>query len=201
MKIELKVDQPSLDAAKVMMAKLKGIHERVTSRAINRSLVTVRAAAVDLIAMDLNLTKTKIRDSFEMYSATVANPSGGVSSKSKPIPLIDFNGTRPLARGGVSVQVKRTGTREHLRHAFIATMKSGHEGVFERDSWFGRTWVKGRQYARLPREYRLPIDEMFGPRITDEYAKGPILNMALATAGDVYAKNFEHELDYYLGLL
>src|SRR5574343_1522577 len=126
MRIQMQLDTASLDRAKVMMAQLMGFVAKVKSRAINRSLMSVRAEAVSLIALDLNLTQTKIRNSFTMNRATVSNPSGSVVSKSKPIPLIDFNGTRALARGGGSVQIKRTGARERLIHTFIATMSSGH---------------------------------------------------------------------------
>lgn len=202
MRIQMQLDRASLDQAKIMMAELKGIEPKVKSRAINRSLTSVRAEAVTLIALDLNMTQTKIRDSFTMYKATVANPTGGVVSKSKPIPLIDFIGTRALARGGVSVQVKRTGERVKLLHAFIATMKSGHRGVFEREAGnFGRKFEILKNYAALPKKYRLPIEEMFGPRITDEYAKGPIIEATQRRAAEVYTSNYEHELDYYLGLL
>ena len=202
MRIQMQLDTASLDRAKMMMAELKGIEPKVKSRAINRSLTSVRAEAVSLIGLDLNLTATKIRESFTMNNATVANPTGSVVSKSKPIPLIDFNGTRELARGGVSVQVKRTGERVKLLHAFIATMKSGHRGVFEREAGnFGRPFQILKNYAAMPKKYRLPIDELFGPRITDEYSKGPIIEAVQRRAAEVYTANYAHELDYYLGLL
>ena len=198
----MQLDTASLDRSKIMLAELKGIEPKVKSRAINRSLTSVRAEAVSLIALDLNLTQTKIRNSFTMVRATISNPSGAVVSQSKPIPLIDFNGTRALARGGVSVQVKRTGARERLIHTFIATMASGHRGVFEREAGnFGRPFQILKNYAAMPRRFRLPIEELFGPRITDEYSKGPILEAVQRRAGEVYTSNYEHELDYELGLL
>ena len=198
----MQLDTASLDRAKIMMAELRGIEPKVKSRAINRSLTSVRAEAVSLISLDLNLSQTKIRDSFTMNKATVSNPTGSVVSSSKPIPLIDFNGTRELARGGVSVQVKKTGARVKLLHAFVAVMKSGHRGVFEREAGnFGRTFQILKNYAAMPKRYRLPIEEMFGPRITDEYAKGPIIEAVQRRAAEVYTSNYEHELDYELGLL
>lgn len=203
MKIQLQIDQRSLDASKLVMAQLNGVFGKVVSRAINKSLVSVRAAATDEIAKDLNLTKTKIRESFTLKNATQADASGFVTSRSKPIPLIEFSGTRALARGGVSVQVKKTGTREKLLHAFIATMRSGHRGVFERREtiYQGKPWRKNVNYAALAKMgviESLPIDQLYGPRITDEYAKGPVLAVVQAKADEVYTKNLEHELDYEL---
>lgn len=81
-------------------------------------------------------------------------------------------------------------------------MASGHRGVFEREAGnFGRPFQILKNYAAMPRHYRLPIEEMFGPRITDQYAKGPIIEAVQRRAGEVYTSNYEHELDYELGLL
>lgn len=52
-------------------------------------------------------------------------------------------------RRGVSAQINR-GSRSLIRGAFVATMRSGHRGVFVR---------RGRR--------RLPIEEMFSSRVID----------------------------------
>jgi hypothetical protein len=119
------------------------------------------------------------------------------------VPLIKFSGTKELARGGVSVKIKKTGARQVLKHAFIHTMKSGHEGVFER----ARALYRARPfnplfpYARLPREMRLPVEELFSLRIQDEYSKEPVLNVVLYHSGEVYSKNIDQELSYELSKL
>jgi C-terminal processing protease CtpA/Prc len=98
--------------------------------------------------------------------------------------------------------VKRTGQRQVLKHAFIATMQSGHRGVFERQNGnMGRVWDRSKQYAKMPKSYRLPIDELYSLRITDEYAKPEILNEVLKTAGDTFTANCEHELAYEMSKL
>lgn len=202
MNIQLIADRRSLDATKLMLANMGGIYSKVVSRAINRSLTSVRARAVGEIYLKLNLTQRKIRESFTFDRATISNPSGAVRSAGKPVPLIDFSGTRALARGGVSVQVKRGEARIRLLHAFIATMRSGHRGVFEREAGnFGRPFQILKNYAAMPKRFRLPIDELFSLRITDEYAKPVLLNTVTEHAGETYQNNIEHELDYELGLL
>lgn len=65
----------------------------------------------------------------------------------KGVPLIDYKGTRQTKRG-VSVNV--SGRREIIKGAFIATMDSGHRGVFVRAG-----------------ESRLPIRELFSTRVSD----------------------------------
>lgn len=208
MNIQLTLDKSKLDQAKLMYAELAGVWPKVISRGINKTLTTVRAAAVDEIYKDLNLTKTIIRESFTIKSATYSNGSGFLSSKSKPIPLIKFTGTRALARGGVSVKVKRGDPTTKLIHAFIAQKKAAKTGdelgpaVFERSGGnFGKPFNLLKNYAALPKQYRLPIDQLYGPRITDIYASGPVISAVQTKAGDVYTSNVENELDYELSKL
>lgn len=70
--------------------------------------------------------------------------------KGQPVPVakfphIDTRGTR--SRNGVLVRFGQGGT-QRLQRAFVATMKSGHEGVFRRT-----------------RKARLPIEELFSSRL------------------------------------
>jgi hypothetical protein len=199
--INFVADKASLDNTILMLKNLGRLYSPVVSRAINKTLTTTRAKAVDEIALDLNLTKTSIRNSFTFSRASYSAPRGHVLSISRPVPLIQFRGTRALARGGVSVQVKNSGPRTVLRHAFIATMLSGHKGIFERQEWTNKPWVKGRAYAALPKQWRLPIDELYSLRITDEYGKPEVLNKVLSAAGEAYQKNIDHELSYELSRL
>ena len=203
MRIEFKIDAASMNDVKIALAKAEGIYPKVMSRAINSTLTTVRSDAVDAIANDLNLTKTFIRNSFTIRRATYTDVAGAVISSSKPISLIHFIGTRQLAPGkGVSVRVKKSKPIIHFRHAFIAEAK-GATQVWERAEgiYMGRAWKRTFPYHHLPRNMRFPIEKMTGPRITDEYSKEQILNVVAARAGEVYAKNLDHELDYELSQL
>jgi len=202
MNINLIADKESLNRTKLMLAGLGNLYSPVLSRAINKTLTTVRARAVDELYLKLNLRQITLRETFSFNKASYQKPSGDVVSRGKPVPLIDFVGTRQLARGGVSVQIKRGGERYKLIHAFIATMKSGHVGVFERQGGnFGRPYNILKNYAALPKKFRLPIDELYSLRITDEYAKPVVLEPVLQHAGDAYQKNVEHELDYAMSQL
>ena len=49
----------------------------------------------------------------------------------RPVPLINYQARQ--GKRGVTIRVSRKGSRVRLRHGFIATMPSGHRGVFERD--------------------------------------------------------------------
>ncbi len=61
---------------------------------------------------------------------------------------IGRKGRKEYVTGGVSVQLNAQGPRTLIRSAFVATMKSGHKGIFRRRG-----------------DKRLPIDEAFGPTV------------------------------------
>ena len=202
MNLSIKVDQGSLNETKIALAKAEGIYPKVVSRAINKSLVTVRAAAVSRIYEEVNITRARIVDTFQIFKATYSSPSGAVSSKAKPTPLSYFSDVRALAKGkGVSVRILRKGDIEKFKHAFIAKMSSGHVGVFEREQWFGRAWKPLLGYHHLPHDYRLPIDEMFSLRITDVFAREQVIREIDDLAMVTYLDNCKHELDYELSQL
>ena len=84
---------------------------------------------------------------------------------------------RRASGSGVSVEIKR-GQRKLLPRTFIAKMKSGHMGVFER---------AGK--ARLPIKEKVTIDVqyMFGSKKVIEATKKRVIEQ--------FDKNFTHELD------
>lgn len=77
----------------------------------------------------------------------------GVSGRA--IPLYEY-GARQTQKG-VSFNV--SGQRETLKHAFIATMASGHTGVFER--------IPGTRMPSNPRKQQ--IEELFSTRVSDVF--------------------------------
>jgi hypothetical protein len=103
----------------------------------------------------------------------------------------------------------------------MAKMKSGHTGVFLRE-WHGESgklskidtainrsgYVFNSKTGRffpvwaLPKMYRFPIKQKYGPRIPDYLGdKGPIMDRVLAKADERMHKNINHELDYELSKL
>ena len=102
-------------------------------------------------------------------------------AKSKPIPLIAF-GARQVG-SGVSVEVTK-GKRSIVRGAFIATMQSGHRGVFMRQ---GNKQVmrKGRYKGKL----RQPIKERFSATISS--ALGKAAPEVLNRGASVFKTTFE----------
>lgn len=98
-------------------------------RALNRTATTVRAAASREIRQEYNIKAAGIRHQIAIERARRGHVTASVVVSGRRIPLVDFSARQ--TRAGVTVQVKR-GSRKFIPHAFLATMRSGHHGVFVR---------------------------------------------------------------------
>jgi len=117
-----------------------------------------------------------------MREASASRPEASLGASIKRIPLMKFNAKGPVpSRGrGRGVTYRLRGGRGRVENAFIATMKSGHVGVFRRAG-----------------KARLGIVELFGPSLGQVFKK--FRPAGLARAWEVFQKNFDHELDFVKG--
>jgi hypothetical protein len=116
------------------MDKANTIIEEAHIAALNKSAVSVRAEAVRIIRRSYPGFKAgEIRRTMRIVRAHKANPTAVIRVSGRRTPLIAFS-ARQGARG-TSVRIT---TRKLIRGAFIATMKSGHRGVFWRTKERGR---------------------------------------------------------------
>jgi hypothetical protein len=80
---------------------------------------------------------------------------------------------------GVSVQINK-GTRRLIQSAFVATMKSGHRGVFMRDGRFGRN-----SNPKLER-----ISEAWTTRVSDVFADAGMVPAVMDRTKAVFGRAF-----------
>lgn len=119
------------DPAKLLPEASDREIKKITVVAINRSMATARTRFARRTAQELNLPVGTIRDEIKIEKANFDKVSATLTIRRKPIRLIDYRGTRQIA-SGTSVLVSKSKGRERLKSTFIAKMKSGHVGVFER---------------------------------------------------------------------
>jgi hypothetical protein len=148
-------------------------------RSLNRAIVSGQAAIARLIAGDTGLKVKDVKTAFSLDKASDGRPSASVAAGFKRIPLIQFNVkdsssklTKALG-GGVSYTIGNV--RKSIPNAFVATMKTGHRGVFVR---------VGKK--------RLPIRELYGPSIGKVFLK--FQDQGQSRAEEAFLGNFEHEL-------
>lgn len=161
--------------------QLKANSPAAIARALNRSIASAKVVGVREISRDLGVTQANLRDKIGTTEARPDALRARLTASTKRIPLVDFNATGPEpSRGqgrGVSAKLGRTRTR--YPQAFLATMKSGHRGVFKRHT-----------------AKRLPIVELHGPSIGRVFLK--YVGVMLARGREQLVKNLQSELRFAL---
>lgn len=132
-------------------------------RALNKMVDQVKTgSARGMRDAGYNLKVSDIKKGLTVIRASSGRLVATVRASGRPIPLVAY-GARSTAKG-VSVSVLHG--RKVITHAFIATMPSGHKGVFIR---------VGDQHKKVNRKggtvwSALPIKELFGPSVPDGLA-------------------------------
>lgn len=147
---------------------------KAISRALDKTAITARAeAAREIKAAGYGLKIAAIKKSIKIVRARGKKLRAIVRASGRPTPLIDYGARQ--TRKGVTVAVLRG--RKLINGAFIATMPTGHRGVFLR---------KGTAHKQVKRNGRvtssgLPIKELFGPSVPSAFAN-TVVQAALARA-------------------
>lgn len=148
---------------------------RALFRAMNRAVASGRTVMVREIARDVRLKSRDVRDAIRLEEASPSRLTARISASIKRIPLIDFNAKMTRGRG-VTARLPPPGAGRYP-HAFIATMTSGHVGVFQRVA-----------------KARLPIRELYGPSLGNVFSK--YRPLGVARVEEVLMKNFDHEMKF-----
>ena len=173
----------TVEHADAVVADLTGFHSKVNKgavRALNRALTAGRTEMARAIAGDTGIGVRDVTKALSERKATLDRAEAAFGATIKRIPLIYFK-ARQTASG---VTAKLRGGAGRYPSAFIARMKSGHEGVFQRKliGSIGTRRVK-----------RLSIVELFGPSLGHVFAKHR--PAGLARTKEAFDTAFAHELD------
>lgn len=140
MKLTLTVNQRQLDDAAGVLGDLtKGIKGAMV-RAINRALDQTSTAVSRVVRANYNLADKAVKGAISIRRPYAKQDlySGALIVSGREFPLYKFSPkpSVPTAKRppvGVSVLVRRTSPRWRVPGGFIAIMKSGHIGVFQRE--------------------------------------------------------------------
>lgn len=150
------------------------------ARALNRSIASAKTAMVREIAADMDLAAGVVRDTIGVVEASAPDRmKATLTAIPTRIPLLAFHarGPEPSRGRGNGVTARLPGGAGQYPHAFIATMGSGHRGVFQR---------VGTQ--------RLPIRELHGPSVLHVFVKH--VAVGLARGEEQLVKNLQSELRF-----
>lgn len=184
----------SISAAKAAIARdfqtFRAKFPAAEARALNRSIGTGRTTMTRLIVEDTGLAAGVVRNEIVIELATTSKKVARLIVKGSRIPLINFKARGPEpSRGkgrGVTARLPQATT---YPHAFIATLSSGHRGVFQRVNL-----NRSERKSRGARGKNLPIRELRGPSLPRVFEKHTDEGMAVALAA--LNKNLTHELAF-----
>ena len=162
---------------------------RAVARAVNRSVASGRTLMSRHISRDMGTPVGTVRDRIGVREASPTRLVAQLTASAKRIPLIDFKarGPEPSRGRGRGVTARLPGGAGRYPHAFIATMRSTHRGVFQR--------VPGKRFMR-GRGRRQAIYELFGPSIAKVFSKHGAV--ARARVLEQLDKNLQSELKFAL---
>lgn len=174
--------------------KLKAAAKRALRKAGSTALRNMRGEALKRIRARKKIASKYITRALSLRTTggDIADMSWALNVSGQPVPLIAYphravagrTGKRrmgPRSQGGMSVEVN-VGKRTIVRGAFVATMKSGHEGIFRR-----------RGSARLP------IQELLGSRPVDALLHPGEANAVAARGSTSFTATFTRLLPMEIG--
>lgn len=175
--VQIKADTKEV---KRMLKNLKGGANKVLVRSLNRTLTSVNSTAAKSISKDLRVTQKVVKKGLKVYKANYRFKRASVNASGYRIPIIDL-GAKKLKKGTITYKGRFGGRVKAPTGSFLATMSSGHRGVFKRS---GKT--------------RLPIDELHGASIPYVLVRRHIALAMDKTAETAWQKNLSHEMKRFI---
>ncbi len=165
------------------------VKEKAIVRALNKTATQVKTqAAREIRDAGYNLKVAEIKRAIAIVRASPSYIQAIVKAIGKPIGLINY-AARQVAKG-VSVNVKDG--RKLIPHAFIATMPSGHKGVFMRVGQGHKKLVRGGKVVW----HGLPINELYGPSIPSAFINKTVQAALIAAVKEKFPRILKHEIEY-----
>jgi hypothetical protein len=184
------------------------------ARALNRAIGSANTVMTREVSNDTGLKVSDVRDRIGTHLADPTHLVAQLTASVTPVPLFAYGarGPEPSRGKGHGVTSRLKGGAQRYPRAFIATMKSGHKGVFERlnAAQAGASRRLGAEFRGMKRKSaldrfqaavagaktagRLPIYELHGPSIARVFTKH--VQVGLARGREQLVKNLQSELQY-----
>jgi hypothetical protein len=160
--------------------------EKAKVRALNKVAAQAKvAASKEIRAAGYGIKAAAIKQKITISHASIGQPTVTLRVYKKSIPLIHFSARQ--TQSGVSVNVKNG--RKIIYGAFIATMPTGHKGVFVR---VGDKHKKNSKGIRSG----LPIKELFGPSIGSAFSNEIVQRALVKLIHEKFPTILEHEIKF-----
>ncbi len=176
----------------------------IMARSLTRAATAGKTAMAAAVRKDTGLMAKYVDREIVLDRANRTDLRAALTIKGSRIPLIAFRarGPEPSRGKGRGVSYHLAGGAGRVSNAFIATMGSGHRGVFKRPGSLGRKsqgprgYVDPRSGSARAGSGRLPIVELRGPSLPFVFEKN--VETFRVVAEESLVKNLRHEIDFSL---
>jgi len=180
----IEITSETIERVETLLSGIPKGAERAFSNSINRGLSRVKTTAMKQVKQVYAVQSSALTaaTTTRISKASTGNIAGYVSFSGFKLPLYKFNVTPKKSGTGKQVTasvMKNGGTT--FEDAFVAEMKSGHMGVFERS---------GRK--------RLPVEEIMGLSAAQMVGSAAVIEELEKEAQKVVDERLSHEIDRIL---
>jgi Prophage minor tail protein Z (GPZ) len=172
--VQVRVEIDTSTVAALMDALRAPAFHEVAALALNDTVKNAQVETAQIVAPMMGLPSRVVKDALSIEVARPDHLEAALVGRGKAIKMIEF-GPRATRQG---VRLRIAGKVEVYRHAFIATVRHGHTGVFER---------KGRE--------RLPIRELYGPSVKGIMGRTDVLPRIAEAMGVRLVANLMRQID------
>jgi hypothetical protein len=179
--VSIEVKDDAIERISDLLAGVPNGAHRVLNNALNRGLTTVRSESTKQITnvYDIKSASVKSESNIKMRKSTPDSLIGQISFSGFKIPLYKFGVTPKNPGTGKPVKARqmKSSSMTLFANAFIAQMRSGHIGIFERT---------GRG--------RFPIHEIMGSSVAQMAGNSVVYDEVEKAAQETIDKRVEHEI-------
>lgn len=201
----IEITNEQIERVNLILGGIKDAPNKAFYNIINRGLTTVRGQSSRKIRGVYNITHSNLRTETNIYlrKASSSNLSGDITFSGHKIPLARFNITpsAPGKKGMVRASVLKGSGQTTLKHAFIAKMKSGHIGVFERipgQHMGSRGDKRNKHTEKIGANSMRQTDQFYGPATAQMAGNTIVLNEIETVAQETINKRVEQEISRIL---
>ncbi|MGH8519860.1 MAG: phage tail protein [Gammaproteobacteria bacterium] len=173
----------------------RAIVPKASARALNKTASQAKTQAAREIRTHYNISTRVIGRHIELSRATPATLVAALKATGDKLPVIAFQARQ--TKRGVTVQIKR-GRRRLIPHAFIATLRSGHKGVFARGKYQGRSFVHRSKRVRPYPKPDLPIAELHTVGVPQGFSNRVVLEALERKIRERFPPLLAHEIAFAL---
>lgn len=164
------ISEDQIERARILLASMPGSVQKAVSAAINRAAEGARTDGSKKAREEYIIASGRIRETINISKASSANLSARVSATGRPRALSYFKvrPSRPLkkqTKTPLFAQVKRDGGGT-IAGAFVAKLKSGHLGVFNRTNN-----VTSNGKVELAQRYGPSVPQMLGSKTVTAFVE------------------------------